>query len=329
MQPTKSHMSKFRIATALLTLSGMALFSAVSYAQEFPTRPVKMVIPYPPGGATDVTGRVIADKMTPVLGQPVVIENRPGAGSQVGNEYAAKAAPDGYTVLYTSNSIALLPYTNKTYSLNVEKDVIPVAQCCIAPLILAVPASLPVKNVAEAAAYFKSNSGKINFAASGVSDALAGTTFGNAAGFKFENMRYNGGAPATQALVAGDVQFVMLPLGTIKPMADAGRVRIIAVTSLTRYPGLPDVPTVAESIKPGYSSTFWNGIYVPAGTPAAIVTKLNAAFNSAMRMDEIKKKIGEYHMVPLLATPEQTRSAILADLAAWSEAAKAAGVKPE
>jgi tripartite-type tricarboxylate transporter receptor subunit TctC len=194
---------------------------------------------------------------------------------------------------------------------------------------LAVPASLPIRNAAEASAYFKANSGKINFAASGVSDALAGTTYANAVGFKFENMRYNGGAPATQALIAGDVQFVMLPLGTVKAMADAGRLRIIAVTSPTRYPGLPDVPTVAESVKAGFNATFWNGIYVPAGTPATIVTKLNAAFNSAMRMDEIKKKIGEYHMVPLLATPEQTRSAILADLAAWGDAAKAAGVKPE
>ena len=299
------------------------------HAQDYPSRPVRVVVPYPPGGATDVTARVVSEKATSPLGQPIIVENRPGAGSQLGTELAARAAPDGYTVLYTSNSIALLPYTNKGYTLNVEKDVIPVAQCCIAPLILAVPASLPARNIGEAVGYFKAHSGKINFAASGVSDALAATTFANAAGFKFENVRYNGGAPAVQALIAGDVQFVMLPLGTVKSMADAGRLRMLAVTSPARYPGLPDVPTLAETVKPDFNASFWNGLYVPAGTPAGAVTKLNGAFNAALKLDAVKAKIEEYHMVPLLATPEQTRTAIVADLRAWGEAARAAGIKPE
>jgi len=305
------------------------VLSAPLHAQDYPSRPVRVVVPYPPGGATDVTARVVSEKATSPLGQPIIVENRPGAGSQLGTELAARAAPDGYTVLYTSNSIALLPYTNKGYTLNVEKDVIPVAQCCIAPLILAVPASLPARNIGEAVGYFKAHSGKINFAASGVSDALAATTFANVAGFKFENVRYNGGAPAVQALIAGDVQFVMLPLGTVKSMADAGRLRMLAVTSPARYPGLPDVPTLAETVKPDFNASFWNGLYVPAGTPAGAVTKLNGAFNAALKLDAVKAKIEEYHMVPLLATPEQTRTAIVADLRAWGEAARAAGIKPE
>ena len=320
----------FRVTRMLgaVAIAGGVL-SAPLHAQDYPSRPVRVVVPYPPGGATDVTARVVSEKATSPLGQPIIVENRPGAGSQLGTELAARAAPDGYTVLYTSNSIALLPYTNKGYTLNVEKDVIPVAQCCIAPLILAVPASLPARNIGEAVGYFKAHSGKINFAASGVSDALAATTFANVAGFKFENVRYNGGAPAVQALIAGDVQFVMLPLGTVKSMADAGRLRMLAVTSPARYPGLPDVPTLAETVKPDFNASFWNGLYVPAGTPAGAVTKLNGAFNAALKLDAVKAKIEEYHMVPLLATPEQTRTAIVADLRAWGEAARAAGIKPE
>jgi len=320
----------FRVTRMLgaVVIAG-GFLSAPLHAQDYPSRPVRVVVPYPPGGATDVTARVVSEKATSPLGQPIIVENRPGAGSQLGTELAARAAPDGYTVLYTSNSIALLPYTNKGYTLNVEKDVIPVAQCCIAPLILAVPASLPARNIGEAVGYFKAHSGKINFAASGVSDALAATTFANVAGFKFENVRYNGGAPAVQALIAGDVQFVMLPLGTVKSMADAGRLRMLAVTSPARYPGLPDVPTLAETVKPDFNASFWNGLYVPAGTPAGAVTKLNGAFNAALKLDAVKAKIEEYHMVPLLATPEQTRAAIVADLRAWGEAARAAGIKPE
>ena len=316
---------------AALCAAGMVLCAAgtAAWAQDYPSRPIRLVIPYPPGGATDVTGRVLADKVSAAMGQPLVVENRPGAGSQVGIELAARAAPDGYTVLYTSNSVALLPYTNKSYALNVEKDLVPVAECCIAPLILAVPVALPARNIQELVAYFKANPGKVNFAASGVSDALAASAFANAAGFKFENIRYNGGAPATQALVAGDVQFVLLPLGTLKGMADGGRLRMLAVTSPSRYPGLPDVPTLAETVKPGFDASFWNGVYLPAGASAVAIARLNSAYNGALKQDDVRKKIAEYHMVPMVATPEQTRAAILADLVAFGDAARLAGVKPE
>lgn len=142
-------------------------------------------------------------------------------------------------------------------------------------------------------------------------------------------VRLSSQAPAAQALVAGDVQFVMLPLGTIKPVADAGRLRILAVTSPTRYPGLPDVPTVAETVKPGFNSTFWFGAFLPVGATPAVVMKLNGAFNTALKMEDIRKKILEFNMTPMTATPEQTRAALLADAVQYGEAARAAGVQPE
>jgi len=324
MRPSRRNMLS-AVFAALLVTAGTVSAQPAAY----PTKPIRLVVPQAPGGSTDVTARMIADKLPALLGQPVVIENRPGAGGQVGLDTVVRAPNDGYTVLYAPSSVALLPFTNKGFTANIEKDLVPVGQCCIAPLVLAVSATNPAKNVQELVAQFKAQSGKSNFAASGVIDALAALSFANAGGFKYENVRYAGGAPAIQALVAGDVHFVMLPYGTVKPLADAGRVRILAVTSPNRYPGLPSTPTVAEILQPGYDASFWNGFYVPAGTPPAVVARLNAAISTVMGMEDVQKRVTEFHMMPMKGTPEQTRTAILADLKRYERLTREAGVRPE
>jgi tripartite-type tricarboxylate transporter receptor subunit TctC len=315
----------FAVTAVLVLPPGVATAQPAVY----PAKSIHLVLPLAPGGSTDVTARMIADKLPALLGQPVVVENRAGAGGQVGLDYVVRAPNDGYTVLYAPSSVALLPFTNKSFTANIEKDLVPIAQCCIAPLVLTVNASNPAKTVQDLLAQFKTGGARVNFAASGVIDALAATAFGNAGGFKFESVRYAGGAPAVQALVAGDVQFTMLPYGTVKSLADAGRLRILAVTSPARYAGLPNTPTLSETLQPGFDASFWNGFYVPAGTPASVIAKLNGAINAVMIMEDVQKKVTEFHMTPLKASPEQTRTAIVSDLKRYEKLTQEAGVKPE
>ena len=222
-----------QIKSAITTLSVILSLSTVcvdvARCEGFPSRPIRLVVPYPPGGASDVTARILAERMSGILGQPVVVENKPGASGQVGLELGARSAPDGYSIIYTASSAALLPSTNKSLSIDLKTAVQPIAQCCVAPLVLAVPASLPVQNAAELVAYFKANAGKINFGSSGSSDMLMANSFAKSVGVNFELVRYNGGAPALQAALSGDVHFLFLPIrhgqgdGQRRKNQDSGR----------------------------------------------------------------------------------------------------------
>jgi tripartite-type tricarboxylate transporter receptor subunit TctC len=308
---------------------GLMMFAGVAVAQDYPNKPIRLVVPFPPSGPADFTARTLADKLPALLGQTIVVENRPGANQLIGLEQTARAAPDGYTMVIASNGITMLPHLVKALPFDVNKDFVSVTQISSAPLILAIPAGLQPKNIAEFIAYAKSAGGKINFGASGAADMLAAEFFRSRAGFGAETVRYNGGAPALQALLAGDIQYVMLALGQLKPQADAGKVRLIAVTSAKRYPTLPDVPTIAESGVPGYESGFWYGLFVPGGTPRAVVMKLNAATNATIRTADVTKRIVEFNMEPIGTTPEELSRIFAGEVARWGKVAKDAGMKAE
>lgn len=310
--------------------ANIALTGRPAQAQEYPTKPVHLIVAFPPGGASDVLARSISDKLAVQFqGRPVIVDNRPGFNQVVALEQTARAAPDGHTAIIASNGVTQLPHVVKSLPFDVVRDFAPVTMLTAAPFALAVPAALPVKSVAEFVAYAKANPGKINFGMAGVPDMLAGEFFRNVAGFQALTIRYTGGAQALLALVTADTHYSTLPLGTLKPQVEAGKLRILAVTILKRFPALPDTPTIAESGYPGFDAGFWYAMFVPGATPRAVVNKLSVATNAVLRMPDVAKRILDYDMLPVGGTPDDLAKVVAKELVQWEKLVKEAGVKAE
>jgi tripartite-type tricarboxylate transporter receptor subunit TctC len=314
------------LALALLCVAA----AGPARAADYPTRPVKWIVPYPPAGTTDVLARIIAQWLTEKLGQPFVIENRPGAGNNLGTEAVVKAAPDGYTMLLVNPANGINATLYKELSFNVIRDIAPVAGIVRTPNVMEVTPTFPAKTVAEFIAYCKANPGKINMASSGsgTSVHLSGELFKSMTGCQMLHVPYKGAGPALTDLMGGqvDVIFDNLPssIGHIK----GGKIRALAVTSAERDPSLPDVPTVAETV-PGYEATAWFGIGMPKGTPKDVIEKVNAEVNRALADPKMRARLAELGGKPIAGTPEDFGKVIAAETAKWEKVVISSGAKVE
>jgi len=308
----------------------LALFAVIASAQTYPTKPIRLVVPFPPGGATDILARDVAQKLTEAWGQQVIVDNRPGAGGNIGSELVAKSAPDGYTLemgtvgthAINASLYAKMPYDH-------VNDFAPVILVAGVPNVLEVNPAVPVNSVAELIAYAKANPGKLNFASSGngTSIHLSGELFKVMAGVQMTHVPYKGSAPALQDLLGNQVQLMFDNLPPSLPQIKAGKLRALAVTSLARAPALPDVPTMAEAGLPGYEASSWFGVLAPAGTPAAIVAKLNAEIAKWLATPEAKEKLSKQGANAAGGTPEDFAKHIAAETAKWAKVVKDSGAK--
>src|ERR1700731_4679203 len=297
-------------------------------ALDYPTRPIRFVVGYPAGGSTDIVARLIGQRLSERLGQQLVIENKPGAGNNIGTETVVRAEPDGYTVLLVNpaNFINATLYTNLNF--NFIRDIAPVASFNRVPNVMTVSPDVPAKNVAEFIAYVKANPGKVNMASSGngTSVHLSGELFMAMSGAKMLHVPYRGAAPATTDLLGNRVQVMFDNMPSIIGHIRGGALRALAVTTATRSPELPDVPTVAETV-PGYEASALFGMGAPAKTPPEIIAKLNREINAVMAEPEIRKRLVELGGEPLISTPEAFGAMIAAETEKWGKVVTSAGLK--
>jgi tripartite-type tricarboxylate transporter receptor subunit TctC len=310
---------------ALLALS----FNACG--QEWPTRPIRFILPFPPGGSTDILGRLIAERLSAGLGQPVVTENRGGAGGNVGAEAAARAAPDGYTFVLVAPSLAISPTLYSKINYDPVKDFAPVSLVATVPNVMITQASLPAQSLQEFIAYAKSKPGALNFGSggAGTSNHLAGELFNIVAGTNLVHIPYKGVNLAMQDVLAGNVHLVFIGIPAAAPHIRSGKLRALAIVAQERSGALPDVPTVAEAGMRDFEVTTWYGVLAPAGTPAPIIQRVNAELVKVMHSPELKDKLAGSGTEPRTSTPEEFAAYIKSEIAKWGEVIRKAGVKAD
>lgn len=319
-------------AAALGLAATLALAGTPASAQDYPTRPIKFVVPAAAGGPTHITAQLLAEKMQVTLGQPVVVEPRPGAGNNLGADYVAKSAPDGYTILLaTIGTHAINQTLFKHLPFDPIKDFEPVSLVVQYPLMLVVSPDLPVNSVQELIAYAKKNPGKLNRASggNGTSMHLAGEMFVHQAGIDAPHVPYKGSAPALNDLLGNHVQFMFDSMITTMPLVEGGKLRALAVTGKTRSPLVPNIPTVAESGLPDYEATGWTGVVVPAKTPPAIVAKLNAAIVQALKSPDVREAFAKQAAEPVGSTPEEFAAFIRSETDKWARIIRDAGISAD
>lgn len=301
-----------------------------AFAQDYPTRPIHLVVPVPPAGTFDIVARLVAHAVEPRLHQQIVIENRGGAGTNLGTGIVARAAPDGYTLLLAGSPGAINVALYHHLDFSFPHDIAPVASIERAPLIIVVNPSLPAKTIPEFISYGKANAGKINLGSGGPGSTghVAGELFNMMAGIKMAHVSYRGEAPAITDLLAGQVQVVFSTPGSSISYVKAGKLRALGVTSAKRMDVLPDVPAVAEFL-PGYEAVSWAGIGAPAKTPPDIIAKLNSAFNAALAEPELKARLAQFGAVVMMSTPTEFGQFIAAEIEKWAKVIKFADIKAE
>jgi tripartite-type tricarboxylate transporter receptor subunit TctC len=325
-------MASRRTAMGLVAFGVSALLWPVggAFALDYPTRPVRFIVGYPAGGSTDIVARLIGQKLSERLGQQFVIENKPGAGNNIGTETVVKADPDGYTVLLINpaNFINASLYVNLNF--NFIRDIAPVASFNRVPNVMTVSKDVPAKNVAEFIAYVKANPGKVNMASSGngTSVHLSGELFMAMTGAKMLHVPYRGAAPATTDLLGNRVQVMFDNMPSIIGHIRGGALRALAVTTAARSPELPDIPTVAETV-PGYEASALFGMGAPRKTPPEIIAKLNREINAVLADPEVRKRLVELGGEPLITTPEDFGAMIAAETEKWAKVVKFADIKVE
>jgi len=310
--------------------AALPALSRIARAQTYPSRPVRWVVPFPPGGVTDIVARLMGQWLSERLGQPFVIENRPGAGGNIGAEAVVKAAPDGYTLYLSSspNAISATLYDNLNF--NFIRDIAPVASISISPLVMEVNPSVPAKTVPEFVAYAKANSGKLNMASNGngTTSHLAGELFKMMTGINMLHVPYRGAAPALTDLIGGQVQVMFDVMASSIEHIRAGKLRALAVTTATRSEALPDVPNVGEFL-PGFEASAWQGVGVPKNTPTEIVDKLNKEINAGLADPKIKARLADLGNIGLALSPADFGKLIADETEKWSKVVKFSGAKPD
>jgi tripartite-type tricarboxylate transporter receptor subunit TctC len=300
-------------------------------AQSYPTHVVRIIVPFAAGGLNDTAARLIQPHLEKALGQTVIVENRPAASGIVGSEAVARAAPDGHTLLMVASSYTVLPATTANLPYDSERDLTPIAVVGKNPLLFVINARVPAKTLGEFIALAKASPGKLNYSTPGAATQTRFVTelWSGRAGIQLQHIPYRGGAPAVQAVIAGQTEFSALSPLVSLPHIEAGSLRALAVGSLTRYPQLPDVPTVAESGFPNFEAIQWVGLLTAAGTPKDVVDRLNAEVNKALKDPDLIAKLAQEGMLPAGGTPAEFRSLIATEIKNWKETARAANIKPE
>ena len=326
-------MNKLIALAAALLASFTAAHAQVASksAGAYPARPIRLIVPFAPGGSNDIMARLAGQKLSESLGTQVVVDNRAGGSGIIGTDIAAKAAPDGYTVLMMSLTFAVNPSLYSKLPYDTEKDLAPVTLVASAPLMLVVHPSIPAKSVQEFIAYAKSNPGKLNFGSGGpgTTPHLAGEMLKMMAGVRMTHVPYKGGGPALTDLVGGQIQLMLENIPSTLPHAKSGRLRALAVSGLKRSPLVPDLPTLDEAGLKGYEIVGWNGLFVPAGTPRSVVTLLYRETAKALAQSDVKERLATMGAEPVGSSPEEFRAFVKAEIAKWAKVVKEAGLKVE
>ena len=309
----------------------MACAAWTSFAQTYPVKPIRLVVPYPPGGGTDIIGRVVAQKLTEAFGQQVVVDNRGGAGGSIGTEIVARSAADGYTLLMAPTSHVINPSIYSKLPYDTLKDFAPITLAASATIVLATHPSVPVKSVKELIAYAKSKPGELNFGSAGNGTVfhLAGELFKRQAGIDMVHVPFKGGGPTVAALAGGQISAAFETMLALSPHIKAGRVRGLAITSSKRSSVMPELPTIAELGFPGIVAENWYGFYAPAGTPRAIVTRVNAEIVKSLQLRDVRERFQGLGTEVIGTTPEELDDYVHKEMTKWSRIAKEAGARVE
>ena len=308
--------------------AALPAMSRIAMAQAYPSRPVRIIVGFPPGGTGDVTARLMGQWLSERFGQPFVVENRPGAATNIATEAVVKATSDGYTLLWVTSSNAISATLYDKLNFNFIRDIAPVASISRVPLVLIVNPSVPARSVVELIAYAKANPGKLGMGSSGNGSAnhVAGELLKMKTGIDMVHVPYRGGAPALIGLLGGQVQVMFNPIVGLIEHIRVGKVRALAVTTATRLEALPDIPTVGNFV-PGYEATTWNGLGAPSNTPAKIIDKLNVEINAGLANPKLKARLVDLGGVPLVGTPAEFGGLIAEETEKWAKVIKFAGIK--
>jgi tripartite-type tricarboxylate transporter receptor subunit TctC len=305
----------FVLAAALITV-----ITGSAHAQNYPNRPIRVLVPFAAGGAVDTLARLLGAKLSEAVGQPVIIENRAGAGGNLASDVLAKSAPDGYTVLQTVNGISISPSLYKTLPFDVNKDFAAVTQLVASQLILVANPKLEANTVAELVALAKSKPGALNYGSTGIGNPLHLTMemLKNATGMQIQAVPYRGDAPANAALIAGEIQLGVMPMATTLPLVESGRLKALAIGGAKRSPAMPNVPTIGETI-PGFESTSWQGYFVPAGTPREIVLYLQRESTKVLKLPDVIQRLRAGGNEGVGSTPEEFDARFRADITKYAK----------
>jgi len=317
---------------ALLASATAAVWPQLARADNWPAKPIRMIVPFPPGSSPDLIARIVTEKLAAALGQPVVVENRPGAGGNIGTGMVAKAAPDGYTLLFTINGpLVTAPSLYRHLSYDPVKQLAPITLVATSPNVLVVDARLPAHTLREFVSLAKSKPGALNYGSVGNGSAahLAMEQLKTMAGIDLQHVPYPGFPQITTAMVGGQVQAGFMVPAIAMPMVNAGKLRILAVTSTGRTSLLPSIPTVAESGYPGFEAISWQAILAPAGTPAPIIDRLYRELVAIIGSDDVREKMRAQYFVPAGTAPASLRQTMASERARWDKVIRAAGVQPE
>jgi tripartite-type tricarboxylate transporter receptor subunit TctC len=329
--PSRRLLVRGALAAAASAAGAAVAPSAFAQAGAFPSRPVRMIVPFPAGGATDLTGRLVAGKLAELWGQPVVVENRPGASGMIGGEQVARAAPDGQTLLVTITTHIQNPALFAKIPYDALKDFEPISQICLSYLVLAVKPEFPARDVREFAAVVKANPGKHTFGSfgTGSSSHIVGERFARSQGLDMAHVPYKGAAPLVTDLLGGQVSSSWIDVSTATQHIAAGKLKPLVVTGPRRAPMLPNVPTMGESGFPGYEPLGWVGMFVPAGTPKPIVEKISRDVMRVVKMPDVAARLNEQTLVPVGDSPESFAATLRQDMALWAKIVAEAGIKPQ
>ncbi len=322
--------SRYLLGDRLLLTVFLVCFGGSALAQTYPTKPIKLVAPFAPGGITDVMARAVASRLTTELGQPVVVENRAGASGVIGSAAVARAEPDGYTLLMGNiSTLGINPAVLKELGYDPVKSFTPVSLVAVQPLIVAVSTQTPANSMAELVALAKAKPGGLFYGTSGSSYQLVTEAFSEALGIKMTHVPFKGSSPAIEAMMSNQINVIFDPFSTIYAQVKAGRVRGLAMTTKNRSDIAPDLPTVSETVLPSFEASSWQGVVAPAGTPPEIINKLNLAIVKILGTQELKEQFAKQGVDPSPTTPKEFGDYIASEQARWMRVAKQAGIQPE